>query len=141
VNLLALIPFPYRLLALALLAAALYGAGVVTGLRHGEAQREALQARWDAERQALATRVATQQADNAKRAADAMSQYTPQVQVRDRFIAQTITEIKHVTDPLASCPVPPDAVRMLNRAGDCAREDRPAACGADDQVRDPGPAP
>ena len=37
-NLLALIPFPWRLLALALFAAALCGFGYVKGLHHGEVE-------------------------------------------------------------------------------------------------------
>lgn len=57
--------------------------------------------------------------------------YVVQAGVRDRFIVQTVTEVRHATVHLASCPVGADGVRLLNDAAACAREDRPATCGAD----------
>lgn len=67
----------------------------------------------------------------------AEKRYTVQAGVRDRFITKTITEVRYVTQSLASCPVPPDAIGLLNDAADCARGDSPATCGAGESVRKP----
>lgn len=56
---------------------------------------------------------------------------------RDRVITKSVTEVRHATAPLADCPIPPTAVRVLNDAARCAREGRPATCFADPAV--PGP--
>lgn len=63
--------------------------------------------------------------------------YTVQAGVRDRFIVQTIREIRYAAAPLASCPVPDAARRLLNDAALCARGDSPASCGVDDALRKP----
>lgn len=89
----------------------------------------------------------------AKEVADAQAQrnrdlqraaelrYTVQTEARDRFITKTVTEVRYATQPLAACPVPVDAVRLLNDAATCASENRPASCGAGEQMRDAKPAP
>ena len=63
--------------------------------------------------------------------------YTVQQGVRDRYIVKTIKEVRDATVPLAACPVPAPAVRLLNDAADCARGDSPSACGAGEPVRKP----
>ncbi|CAN7676657.1 hypothetical protein LJR039_005395 [Pseudorhodoferax sp. LjRoot39] len=79
-----------------------------------------------------------QRESNRSRAAEVEQRVVTQTVYRDRFITKTIKEIELVTEPLAACPVPADAVRLLNDAARCAREDRPAACGADDALRNAG---
>ena len=64
----------------------------------------------------------------------AETRYTVQAGIREEFIVATVKEIRHVTQNLAACPVDPAAVRMLNDAATCAREDRPASCGAGEPV-------
>lgn len=99
---------------------------------------QAVQTRFDNYVEA-AERTAIRQADdNRERAAEVVERVTVQTVYRDRFITNTIKEIEHAAQPLAVCPVPADAVRLLNDAARCAREDRPAACGADAAVQDAG---
>lgn len=78
-----------------------------------------------------------QREGNRGRARQAEEKQAVQTVYRDRFITQTITEIRHAAAPMASCPVPDAAIGLLNRASECAREDRPASCGAGDGVRNP----
>lgn len=87
----------------------------------------------------LASEQATelQRESNRGRAATVEERVVVQTVYRDRFITMTVKEIERVTQPMASCPVPPDAVRLLNDAASCAREDRPSACGVDDPVPSP----
>mgnify|MGYP001573557562 CR=1 FL=1 len=63
--------------------------------------------------------------------------YTVKAETRDRFITKTLTEVRYVTQHLVSCPLGAPAVRVLNDAAACAREDRPASCGAGEPVRSP----
>jgi hypothetical protein len=79
-----------------------------------------------------------QRESNRGRAATVEERVVVQTVYRDRFITKTVKDIERVSQPMAACPVPADAVRLLNDAARCAREDRPAACGADDAVPDPG---
>ncbi len=78
-----------------------------------------------------------QREGNRNRTRQVEEKQATQTIYRDRFITQTITEIRHAAAPLASCPVPDAAVGLLNRAAECAREDRPASCGAGDGLRNP----
>jgi hypothetical protein len=64
--------------------------------------------------------------------------YTVQAGVREVFITNTVKEIRYDTQNLAACVLTPGAVRRLHDAAECAREDRPASCGADLPVRVPG---
>lgn len=64
----------------------------------------------------------------------AEKRYTVTAQARETFITGKTKEIRNAAAPLATCPVPVDAVRLLNAAGACARGDSAAACGTGDQV-------
>jgi hypothetical protein len=64
--------------------------------------------------------------------------YVVQAGIRDHFIVETITEVRHETANLAACQLTPGAVRLFNDAADCARSDRSASCGHDEPVRDAG---
>lgn len=90
-----------------------------------------VQARFDAHVVAAEKAAAAQRETNRTRAVEVEERIVTQTVYRDRFITKTVKEIERVTEPLASCPVPADAVRLLNDAAQCAREDRPASCGAD----------
>ena len=57
-----------------------------------------------------------------------------QTQIRTVYITKTVERVRNVTEPLASCPVPDAAVRMLNDAARCARQGRSPACTPDDAV-------
>lgn len=90
------------------------------------------------EAQALADQQAQSNRD-LQRAAEL--RYTVQAGVREEFITQTVTEVRYVTNHLAACPVGPAGVLRLNAAAQCAREDRPAACGPGEPLRGPpGPS-
>lgn len=54
--------------------------------------------------------------------------YTVQTEVRDRFLTQTILEIRHEAAPLAACPVPDAARVRFNAAARCAGGDPASAC-------------
>jgi len=68
---------------------------------------------------------------NRSRSHDAEQAEVPRIVYRDRVITKTIERVRNATAPLASCPVPPVAVGMLNDAARCAREGRSPACPAD----------
>lgn len=120
--------------------AALGVAALVLGglLLHQRAQTA--QARQALSDYQLASERATelQRESNRGRAAGAEQRVVTQTVYRDRFITKTVKEIERVTEPMAACPVPAGAVRLLNDAARCAREDRPASCGADDAVPNAG---
>jgi hypothetical protein len=63
--------------------------------------------------------------------------YTVTSQVREKWFVATVKEIRDASAPLAACPVPDAAVRLLDAARACAIGDPAAACGAGDRV--PGP--
>lgn len=94
-------------------------------------------ARAQAEYQAAAE---LQREANRGRAREVETAFTQKAEVRDRFIVTTVTEVRHDTQNLAACLLTPSAVQRLRDAAACASEDRPATCGAGEQVRDPGPA-
>jgi hypothetical protein len=71
-----------------------------------------------------------QREDNRLRSRGSEEKHAAQAEVRERFIVTTVKEVRYATENLASCPVRPDAVRLFNDAAACAREDRPATCGA-----------
>jgi hypothetical protein len=60
--------------------------------------------------------------------------YTVQAGVRERVIVETIVEVRHAAQSLASCPVPDRARSLLNDAAKCARDDSAASCGAGEPV-------
>jgi len=73
-----------------------------------------------------------QREGNRGRVYEAEKKEAAQTVYRDRYITRIVKEIDHAAQDLASCPVPPAVGRLLNDAAQCAREDRPAACGAGD---------
>lgn len=117
-------------LVAALLAAAFFY------VRHLEREADAAgYARSQAEYAAAAE---LQRESNRGRAHQAEVKEAAQTVYRDRYITKTVKEIQYVTREMASCPVSPAAVRLLNDAAKCASEDRPASCGADGTVRPAG---
>ena len=115
------------LVALALVAALL--GGYFWWESHVE-KRGALEERARGEHAAEMQRTANRsRSQDIERAQGARTVY------RDRFIDRTIIEVRHAAQNLASCPLTPDTVRLLNAAAECARNDRSAACGPDGAVR------
>lgn len=53
---------------------------------------------------------------------------------RTVYITKTVERVRDATAPIASCPVPDAAVRMLNDAAQCARQGRSPACAPDNAV-------
>lgn len=76
-----------------------------------------------------------QREGNRGKARNAEVKQAAQAEVREEFIVLTVKEIRHETDNLAACVLSPAAVGLLNAAKECASKDRPATCGAGDQVR------
>jgi len=60
--------------------------------------------------------------------------YTVRAGVRDRFITETIREVRHESESLRACPVSEPLRLRLNAAAACARDDSASACGADIEV-------
>lgn len=120
---------PRFLILLAVLAALSFSHFTV--YRKGKAT---VRAEWAAERVEMErqAQAQAQRQRDLQRAAEL--RYTVQAGVREEFIGYTITEIRHVAAPLASCAVPADAIRLLNRAAECARSDSAATCGAGEPV-------
>lgn len=71
---------------------------------------------------------------NRGRARTAEQGEAKQTQIRTVYITKTVERVRDATEPLASCPVPDAAVRMLNDAAQCARQGRSPACAPDDAV-------
>lgn len=120
---------PRVLIVLAL--AALLSFTHFTAYRKGKAT---LRAEWAAERVETERQAQEQAQRNRELQRAAETRYTVQAGVREEFIGYTIKEIRHVTAPLASCALPADAIRLFNRAAECARSDSPASCGSDQPV-------
>ena len=68
---------------------------------------------------------------NRTTATKAEKKESVRVVYRDRVITKTITEVRDASAPLAACPIPDAAIRMLNDAAQRAREDRPASSAVD----------
>lgn len=133
-----LIPPIYRWAALALavvLAALALAAWDAARIERAEGRGDA---RARAELKALADEQ-TQRIRDLQRAAE--TRYTVQAETRDRFITQTITEVRHAAAPVASCALPVDLVRLLNDAARCAAGDPAAASGAGQPVCGAASAP
>jgi hypothetical protein len=88
----------------------------------------------EGERARVEHQAEVQRTANRSRSHEAESRQAAQTIYRDRFITKTLTEIRYVTQNLAACTVSPDAARLLNAAAECARQDRPGSCPADDAV-------
>lgn len=124
---------PLRLILLGALALALViGVPIAVG-RYNESLREDGRAEVREQARAVAEEQATRNRE-LQRAAEL--RYTVAAETRDRYITKTVTEVRYATENLAACVLRPDAVRLLNDAASCARGDSPAACGADQPVRD-----
>lgn len=128
-NLTALIPLPYRLLALAALAIALMGFGWLKGAQHEQLKYEAIFAK----AQAQVVRVQTRQAA-VTAAVDA--KYTPAIE-RVRTVTQTI--IKEIPTYVSAndCPLSP-GFRVLHDAA--AAGELPDAAGIADAAAVPAAA-
>lgn len=50
---------------------------------------------------------------------------------RDKYIDRVRTVIQTVSEPLRSCPVTPDAVRLWNNVAECALRPSETTCNAD----------
>lgn len=116
---------PYRWLIAAATAAALLAAAWWGLSRWQESLREEGRAEV---RAAVAAEANAQRQRNLDLQRAAEKRYVVQAEVRERVITQTITEVHYAAAPLATCPVPADVVRLLNRASRCAGEGGPAAC-------------
>ena len=124
---------------LALLAAAvLLVLGIGWAIRHDgiKAGRAEVQAKWDKDRARLDKEMQAQRERNRELQRAAERNYVVQAGVRDRFITETITEVRYAAAPMAACPVPEPVRLRLNAAAACARGDRSAACDADQPVPD-----
>lgn len=124
---------------MAILAAAiLLVLGIGWAIRHNgiEAGRAEIQAKWDADSARLNTEMQAQKDRNRELQRAAERNYVVQAGVRDRFITETITEIRYAAAPMAACPVPADVRVRLNAAAACARAERSAACDAGKPVPD-----
>lgn len=75
---------------------------------------------------------------NRQAAHESEKKESVRVVYRDRVITKIVKEARDATAPLASCPVPDGAIRMLNDAAQRAREDRPAPDSADYSLSHPG---
>lgn len=127
----AVIPPLYRWAAIA--AAVVLGALALVAWDAARIKRA--EARGDARARAeikVQSDAQTQRIRDLQRAAE--TRYTVQTEVRDRFITQTITEVRHAAAPVASCALPADLVRLLNAASRCATGDPAAAGGAGEPV-------
>ena len=120
----------YALIGLGLALVAALSWGGVERTRGATARQNLADLRLESERQAVKQREA-----NRDRAIQIEERIVTQTVYRDKFITKIEKEIQYVTLPLAACPVPPDAIRMLNAASRCVSEDRPASCGAGDEVQ------
>ena len=96
--------------------------------------KSTVRAEWAAERVEMErqAQAQAQRQRDLQRAAEL--RYTVQAGVREEFIGYTIKEVSYAAAPLASCPVPPDVVRLFNRAAECSRSDSAATCGAGEPV-------
>jgi len=113
VNPLSLIPLPYRLLALALLAVACAGFGWVKGASH-------VQEKWSAANDDQAARVVTIQAKQAAATIQVVTEYVDRVQIVRQRGADIIKEVPiYVTkESDAGCVIPRGFVRLHDAAAD-----------------------
>lgn len=117
---------PRLWLAVLLAVAAASGVSYLKGRADG---RRVVMLEWKAANAETERQARAQQDRNRDLQRAAELRYTVQAETRQHVITQTIQEVRYVAAPLDSCPVPAAAVRLLNAAASCAREDRPASCG------------
>jgi hypothetical protein len=134
----------YKFLAIAALVLGLLAAASAALHHYGNGRYEAgkaeVTAKWMAERAALKDEVQAQRDKNLDLQRAAEKRYVVQGEIRDHYITQTITEVRHETANLAACVLTPVARSLLNAAASCASEDSAASCGADGKVPDAAPA-
>jgi hypothetical protein len=124
----------YLAMAGAILLAGLLAFSHFTAYRAG---RHAVQAKWDEAKVAQERATQEQAARNRELQRAAELRYTVAAESREAFLTRTTKEVRRASKSLAACPVPVDAVRLLNAAAACARGDPAAACGAGDQLPSP----
>lgn len=125
------LPFPlWRLIAAAAVAAVLVTAYFGWRGAQREHGREEVRAEWAAERAAQADAVRAQAERNRELQRAAEKRYTVVAEVRDRFITQTITEVRHEAQSLAACPVPEPVRVRINATAACASGDPAGPCAA-----------
>lgn len=118
-----------RLLGWGLAALAVWGAVHVWQMR-------LRQEGYDRAAQAYAAEADAQASRNRARARAAEVRYIERERVRVEYFEQAKTEVHDATADLARCVLNDGAVRLLNDAAARAREDRPAARAAGEQVPD-----
>lgn len=122
---------PWKYAVYAAIAAALIGMSALLVHRYNDGLREEGRAEIRAADKAASE---AQTARNIELQKAAEKRYTVVAQVRDHYITETITEVRHEAAALAACPVPEPARVHLNATAECARGDSAAACGDDKPV-------
>lgn len=125
-SLFSLIPPVYRWIGLAALVTAV-GIGVPVLIHQHDVKQQQIGYDRRAAEDKAAADAQTERIRELSRAAE--TRYTVAAGVRERVITRTITEIRNATTSLATCPVGADAVRLLNDASRCARDD--SACAGE----------
>lgn len=120
-----------------LIALAVSAVLAFAGWKLYQAGGDAVRVEWHKERAKLEAQVDAQAERNRELQRAAEKRYVVQAEAREKYIVETIVEVRRETEILAVCPVPEPARRLLNDAARCARGDTPAACGADKPVRQP----
>jgi hypothetical protein len=113
---------------IALALAGLLAFSHITAYRKGRAN---VRTQWDAAKVTQERASQEQAARNRELQRQAELKYVVKREAQDRFIAVTVKELTHASEPLAACPVPPDVVRLLNDANHCA-SGNPAPAGCSD---------
>lgn len=108
---------------LAFVLAFTYRAGKAVVRNEFDAYKLAVQAQAEAMREA-----------RAQTARDAAQKESVRTVTRTVYITRKGKDLDREIQPLAACPIPVGAVRVLNDIARCAREDRPSTCGVDDAV-------
>ena len=110
-NPLAIVPLPYRLLALALLAVALVGFGWVKGAGH-------VQAEWDAANTKQALQVSVVKQRQAEATVQVVTQYVDRVKIVRETGATIVKEVPVYVSPEAdaACVLPRGFVRLHDTA-------------------------
>lgn len=119
-----------RIVAALIIAVALAGFGWWAY----SAGKKTVQADWDAERSESARLVRQQQDANRDTARAAEVRYVDRETVRTQTITVIEKELRNEAQNLDACRLDAGDISLLQRAAACAREDRPASCGAGEQV-------
>lgn len=112
-NLLSIVPWYYRALALVLLVASLIGFGWVKGANH-------VQDKWDAQKQEIIIKTITIQAEQAKATVKTIIKYVDRVKViheKGKTIYEQVP-VYITPEADAACVVPVGFIRLLSDAAD-----------------------